>query len=335
MSFDFPNIFRIFFADAYEKTIQSITPQICPSNPLKDKLSSSLEGAGNIEKGTQDQYWPLHSLPKNFAQLNPSSRSVTLRANLPATRLDLFVERRLAKSYRIAIGKLENQTPVRGFSLSEITWNPWWVPPSDSEWAKNAEIMPPGPDNPMGPVKMSLGNEIFIHATNAPRSIGHAITHSCLRMNSQDAVELAWEIQKRCSHKRSLHLLIGYSKDKGKTSSVKCSQPIPVTIDYKQVEISGQTLLIHPDLYNKSGFEEELKIALADHPEIQIDSPTLETLDQLRRQGTISISLTEVALLQSWFYRLLVSIRKMCIRRDSERGVETSSQNPTSFSSHE
>ena len=39
------------------------------------------------------------------------------------------------------------------FSVRRVIWNPRWVPPN-SKWARGKKPMGPGPDNPMGRVKI-------------------------------------------------------------------------------------------------------------------------------------------------------------------------------------
>jgi lipoprotein-anchoring transpeptidase ErfK/SrfK len=49
----------------------------------------------------------------------------------------------------------------------------------------------PGPQNPLGPRAMYLGwSEYRIHGTNAPNSIGSAVSSGCFRMHNADAIDL-------------------------------------------------------------------------------------------------------------------------------------------------
>ncbi|MBX7253503.1 MAG: L,D-transpeptidase, partial [Candidatus Promineofilum sp.] len=67
------------------------------------------------------------------------TESVSLKINLPATRLELYVNQSLLKTFRISIGMPQYPTPVRRYSIEYVIWNPWWLPP-DSPWAKDAKL---------------------------------------------------------------------------------------------------------------------------------------------------------------------------------------------------
>ena len=77
---------------------------------------------------------------------------------------------------------------------------PKWNPPAemvarDPNAAKWANGQPGGPDNPLGARALYLyqsGKDTLfrIHGTNAPKSIGKAMSSGCIRMLNQDVVEL-------------------------------------------------------------------------------------------------------------------------------------------------
>ena len=47
------------------------------------------------------------------------------------------------------------------------------------------------PHNPMGVAAMTLaGTEYAIHGTNQPSSIGHFVSHGCIRMFNEDVTDL-------------------------------------------------------------------------------------------------------------------------------------------------
>src|SRR5207253_7739773 len=78
---------------------------------------------------------------------------ISIRINLAASRLDVLENGETVASFAVAIGLPRYPTPTGQFQITEVTWNPWWIPPS-SDWAKGELPMPPGPSNPMGEVKM-------------------------------------------------------------------------------------------------------------------------------------------------------------------------------------
>jgi lipoprotein-anchoring transpeptidase ErfK/SrfK len=71
---------------------------------------------------------------------------------------------------------------------------PSWGPPEDI-WRANPNlpaVIPGGaPNNPMGEAVLGLDRGNYaIHGTNNPASIGHYVSHGCIRMYNQDIVDL-------------------------------------------------------------------------------------------------------------------------------------------------
>jgi lipoprotein-anchoring transpeptidase ErfK/SrfK len=70
--------------------------------------------------------------------------------------------------------------------------NPRWFPSEDIQWEMGVPSMvPPGPQNPLGPRALYLGDTLYrIHGTNRPGSIGGAVSHGCFRMHNPHIIEL-------------------------------------------------------------------------------------------------------------------------------------------------
>ncbi|HKY63889.1 MAG TPA: L,D-transpeptidase [bacterium] len=239
------------------------------------------------------------SLPSDLSDLAPESRPtpaelLSIQINLPAARLDLYSNGKKEISYPVAIGMPKYPTPDRDYSITHIVWNPWWIPP-DSEWAAEAEKTPPGPGNPLGPVKLLMQDGILIHGTNSPSSIGRAASHACLRMKADDVRALAWRIQMAYSDKRDPELFEKYKKNRRSSFWITLFAEVPVSIQYRQVELEGDKVLIHPDRYWRGGLQEELAALLTQRPDVAINSKLLAKLRKLRRKGSVEASLTELA----------------------------------------
>jgi lipoprotein-anchoring transpeptidase ErfK/SrfK len=68
---------------------------------------------------------------------------------------------------------------------------PQWVPTSAVlERRSYPSRMAGGPGNPLGARVLYLNDGIGIHGTNAPKSIGHAVSLGCFRMVNDDVVDL-------------------------------------------------------------------------------------------------------------------------------------------------
>jgi hypothetical protein len=175
---------------------------------------------------------------------------LSLELNIPAMRLDLRRGRDLVHSYTVAVGTRAYTTPVGTFSLSQITWNPWWYPPA-SPWARKEKITPPGPSNPMGKVKLHIGGALYLHATPFESSMGRAASHACVRMRSADAVSLARLVQRATGARigdAEVDSLIARWSD---SRVVDLPAVVPVSFIYQLAEVRNDSLLLHPDIYRR------------------------------------------------------------------------------------
>lgn len=94
--------------------------------------------------------------------------------------------------YSVAVGSPRNQWFGTTW-VSEKKTNPSWTP-TPSMRARNPALpthVAAGPKNPLGVRALYLGwTTLRIHGTNAPGSIGHAVSNGCIRMLNEDVVDL-------------------------------------------------------------------------------------------------------------------------------------------------
>jgi lipoprotein-anchoring transpeptidase ErfK/SrfK len=111
-------------------------------------------------------------------------------------------ERRLY--YVIGVGKAIRY-PV-GVGRKGMAWSgtayidgkyikPGWSAPESirRDYRRLPAVVPGGsPSNPMGAAAMTLsgGGEYAIHGTNNPGSVGHFVSHGCIRMYNSDIMDL-------------------------------------------------------------------------------------------------------------------------------------------------
>ena len=94
------------------------------------------------------------------------------------------------RTFGVATGQSKYPTPLGTFEIVSMQRNPWWLPP-DSDWAKDAKPIPPGPGNPLGTRWMGLtAPGVGIHGTPDAASIGYSASHGCIRMRIPDAESL-------------------------------------------------------------------------------------------------------------------------------------------------
>jgi lipoprotein-anchoring transpeptidase ErfK/SrfK len=70
---------------------------------------------------------------------------------------------------------------------------PDWTPPAEmiERQPYLPRFMAGGPGNPMGARALYLGNTVYrIHGTNAPETIGHAVSSGCFRLVNEQVMDL-------------------------------------------------------------------------------------------------------------------------------------------------
>ncbi len=113
-----------------------------------------------------------------------------------AFTLRVWSHLRLAKSYRIAVGQQGLQTPAGLYHVQNKAVNPaWHVPFSSWTGSLAGRLIPPGPDNPLKARWLGIFNGAGIHGTDETWSIGHAVSHGCVRMTIPDVIDLYDRVQ--------------------------------------------------------------------------------------------------------------------------------------------
>ncbi len=108
--------------------------------------------------------------------------------NLPEMRLYYF-ERGKFKVFPIGVGDEGKLTPAGKYLIVRKKEKPTWYPPESirAEDPTLPEVVPPGPENPMGDYALYLDRGLYaIHGTNKPYSIGRRTTHGCFRLYPED-----------------------------------------------------------------------------------------------------------------------------------------------------
>lgn len=115
-----------------------------------------------------------------------------LQASLSARTLTVMKGDSVVKEFAVAVGQPDHPTPTGTFTIRKLIWNPAWVPP-DEKWAQGKKPTAPGAtNNPMKMVKIFFQEpDYYIHGTGAIESLGEAASHGCLRMDPNEAGEVA------------------------------------------------------------------------------------------------------------------------------------------------
>ncbi len=118
--------------------------------------------------------------------------TIVVRTNERA--LYYYVGTGQAIRYPVGVGRLGMQWSGTAFIDGKYI-RPAWSPPDSIR--KDYRTLPPvvpggSPRNPMGVAAMTLsgGGQYAIHGTNNEGSVGHFVSHGCIRMHNSDIMEL-------------------------------------------------------------------------------------------------------------------------------------------------
>ena len=158
-----------------------------------------------IANPTVDPWLPGENTPIYLPTLTviPDAPRNGIVINLPSMRLLHFTQSAMnggsltIESYPIGIGREGWATPEGNFHITEKTRDPNWYPPASvkREHAEMGDplpdVVPPGPDNPLGRFKMRLSSpEYLIHGTNKPSGVGMRVSHGCIRLYPEHIADL-------------------------------------------------------------------------------------------------------------------------------------------------
>jgi hypothetical protein len=106
------------------------------------------------------------------------------------------------------------------------------------------------PRNPLGKLKIPLGDSYLIHQAAKPTDLGNLVSHGCVRMLRSDLYDLAGKIMATRNTGVSQRR-IEASKRNSRTLIVPLNQPLPVDINYDTIVVEDRVLHIYPDVYDR------------------------------------------------------------------------------------
>ncbi len=122
----------------------------------------------------------------------PDSRGKQIIVNTGEMRLYYFINNGTqVYTYPIGMGVLDFKTPTGNFTVNQKKVHPDWHIPKQLQAKYGMDVMPAGPDNPMGDYKLGLSwGDYGIHGCNLPWAVGRLVSHGCTRLYPEDIKKL-------------------------------------------------------------------------------------------------------------------------------------------------
>jgi murein L,D-transpeptidase YcbB/YkuD len=190
----------------------------------------------------------------------PLAAQLRVDINIPANRLEVLDGDSVLRTYRVSVGLPGNDTPDGAFHIERAEWNPSWRPPPGRDWTRGREFTPPGPNNPMGRVKLFFEPLYFIHGTPDSASIGRPASRGCVRMLNRDVVALARLLHEHARPTVPPGEIDAILRRSTVTRWSTFRDPVPLTIRYEPVVLEGGSLVVHPDVYGRRRVHSEAVI---------------------------------------------------------------------------
>jgi lipoprotein-anchoring transpeptidase ErfK/SrfK len=160
------------------------------------------------------------------------SLDVRVEVDLAARRvrvLDAFSD--TLAQHDIAIGSKEWPTRTGEWTISQVVLNPEWIPPTQESWAKEEKGSQPGdPDNPLGHAQLVYDLPRSIHGTNAPASIGKAVSHGSIRARNESVLALAELLLQRTGVQRADSIVQEAQRDRTTKRVIDLPQLVPIRV---------------------------------------------------------------------------------------------------------
>ena len=168
--------FPFFPRSIFQQVVREPAPQAMPEERVTE------EPAGVVQERFRRQ----------LVNYNTSEAPGTIVIDTPNTYLYFVLGNGRAIRYGIGVGR-DGFTWAGTQSIARKQEWPDWHPPAAmiARQPYLPRFMAGGPGNPMGARALYLGGTIYrIHGTNAPETIGHAVSSGCFRLVNDEVTDL-------------------------------------------------------------------------------------------------------------------------------------------------
>lgn len=156
--------------------------------------------------------------------------ALRLEISLADRRLYVYEDDQRVETHPVAIGQPEYPTPTGEYTISQVVWNPEWIPP-DSPWAEEEESKAPGEEgNPLGRAQLVFNMPYTIHGTDDLDSLGKAESHGSIRVSNDVAISLGRRVMEAGGAHRPEGWVDEVLANPTEKQVVDLPSPVPLTI---------------------------------------------------------------------------------------------------------
>ena len=143
----------------------------------------------------------------------------------------------------------------------QIIFNPTWTPP-DEPWVKGrvqpGKEIPAGSGiNPLGPIKIPIGQPSLIHGGKHPSRLGQFASHGCVGLTSPMVQDFAVLLAQASGTRLTPEDVAAYARTPSRTQALKLAAPVPVELRYETIVVEDGRLHVYRDVYDKGTNTEE------------------------------------------------------------------------------
>ncbi|MEO8072584.1 MAG: L,D-transpeptidase, partial [Acidobacteriota bacterium] len=210
------------------------------SNGLMNSNSNAPNQNGDTQESARSDKMTGGKIEKTT--LKPGDGNVKITVNVPAFTMTFWQNGKEIKSYYVGVGRKDFPIPIGMRSANKVILNPNWIPPN-SEWVRKSSSVEPyetitadDPQNPLGKIKIPLGDAYLLHEADAPSDIGNLVSHGCVRVLREDM----FGITEMIAQARNLPITkqeIEAAKNNTDRKVISLNGDVPVDINYDSMVV--------------------------------------------------------------------------------------------------
>ena len=167
--------------------------ELQPGSDIKPTVANEMPEEPEAQKDSS-----TGEKPNTVVEATPPA--VNVKIDTKTNMLGVFEGEKIVAAYPVTVGSGQTTSPIGEWKIRGIVKLPTFRYDARmlkrGERSKNFHLLPPGPNNPVGVMWIALNKKgIGIHGTNEPDTIGHSVSHGCIRLANWDVVRFAAKIK--------------------------------------------------------------------------------------------------------------------------------------------